>query len=214
MQRAKEARGRIAEQAIGFLGDGNTVITFGSSRVVRAVLDMAAHAHKRFQVVYVEGSSDTTEQRKLARIWLSNLRKQDVPTAVVSFEKITSVIARVSFAMVGAESIVENGGSVSRMGTHQLAQLARSAGKPLYVVAESYKFVRVYPLEEADVWGRGQCELRFGVGEESTGGQEDSENHIEAVDLTPPELITALVTEAGVQMPSSVSEELIKIWDG
>jgi len=31
------------------------------------------------------------------------------------------------------------------------------------------------------------------------------------VDYTPPELITALVTETGVHTPSAVSEELIKI---
>ena len=34
----------------------------------------------------------------------------------------------------------------------------------------------------------------------------------EAVDYTPPNLITALITESGVHTPSAVSEELIKIW--
>ncbi|MCJ1312254.1 translation initiation factor eIF-2B subunit alpha [Agyrium rufum] len=33
-----------------------------------------------------------------------------------------------------------------------------------------------------------------------------------AVDYTPPNLITALITESGVHTPSAVSEELIKLW--
>ncbi len=38
------------------------------------------------------------------------------------------------------------------------------------------------------------------------GAQQD------AVDFTPPDLISALITESGVLTPSAVSEELIKIW--
>ena len=34
----------------------------------------------------------------------------------------------------------------------------------------------------------------------------------DAVDFTPPHLISALITESGVLTPSAVSEELIKIW--
>lgn len=34
----------------------------------------------------------------------------------------------------------------------------------------------------------------------------------DAVDFTPPNLISALITENGVLTPSAVSEELIKLW--
>ena len=34
----------------------------------------------------------------------------------------------------------------------------------------------------------------------------------EAVDYTPPYLISGIITESGVLLPSAVSEELIKIW--
>lgn len=37
---------------------------------------------------------------------------------------------------------------------------------------------------------------------------------VEAVDFTPPHLISALITENGVMTPSAVSESLISVWLG
>ena len=54
-------------------------------------------------------------------------------------------------AIVGAEGVVESGGIISRLGTYQLGLLAKAAGKPFYVVAESHKFVRLYPLSQYDL---------------------------------------------------------------
>lgn len=92
--------------------------------------------------------------------------------------------------------------------------LMKSVGKPLYVVAESHKFVRVYPLNGEDL-PTGQGELDFRT-EDGGGGDEEGEKKGKrkerGVDFTPPELIAAIITEAGVQTPSAVSEELIKIW--
>lgn len=106
------------------------------------------------------------------------------------------------------------------MGTYQLGVLAKVAGKPVYVCAESFKFVRVFPLCQEDVGGD---VLRFSEGGGRRMGEELDERRAGAkgaggaagdgkVDYTPPELITALVTETGVHTPSAVSEELIKIW--
>jgi translation initiation factor eIF-2B subunit alpha len=55
--------------------------------------------------------------------------------------------------------VVESGGLVSRIGTSQCAYLARAMGKPFYALAESYKFLRYYPLTQSDLpmpksWGR------------------------------------------------------------
>ena len=53
--------------------------------------------------------------------------------------------------IVGAEGVVENGGIISRLGTYQMGLLAKSKGKPFYVVAESHKFVRLFPLSQFDL---------------------------------------------------------------
>ncbi|RMZ77649.1 hypothetical protein DV738_g4227, partial [Chaetothyriales sp. CBS 135597] len=72
-------------------------------------------------------------------------------------------------------------------GSHMLALAARNAGIPVYCTVESFNFVRPYPLS-ADA-----AELK-------------------KLGIVPAALITALVTENGIMAPSSVSEELIKLW--
>lgn len=53
--------------------------------------------------------------------------------------------------LVGAEAVVESGGIVNKLGTYQIAVVARSRNVPFYVAAESYKFARLYPLHQRDL---------------------------------------------------------------
>lgn len=50
--------------------------------------------------------------------------------------------------MLGAEAVVENGGVINKLGTFQIAVCAKAMNKPVYVAAESYKFARIYPLNQ------------------------------------------------------------------
>lgn len=217
-ERAKEARGLIAGTARKFVRDGGTVLTAGRSRVVGAVLAAAAEAGTRFRVVYVRDGADAITSTKGTDM-VEQLRRKGIPVAVIAPEAAAYSLGQVTSVMVGAEGVVENGGVISRMGTYQLAMLAKSAGKPFHVVAESHKFVRLYPLGHYDLPIR-QTVLEFREadsekvkdGEGASGGGREGEDDEGAVDYTPPELITALVTEVGVHTPTAVSEELIKIW--
>ncbi|KAL8826279.1 MAG: hypothetical protein Q9170_007467, partial [Blastenia crenularia] len=213
-QRAKEARGRIAQTARKLIMDGATVLTAGGSRVVAAVLDAAAEAGVRYEVVYVQDESQSPAALKNGTI--RRLRDKGIPVAVIGPSAVAYSLGKITMAMVGAEGVVENGGIISRMGTYQLAMLAKSEGKPLFVVAESHKFVRLYPLGQYDLPIE-QTVLDFretddGDGKAREGEKKREQKGDEAVDFTPPHLITALVTEVGVHTPSAVSEELIKIW--
>uniref|UniRef100_T1L061 EIF-2B GDP-GTP exchange factor subunit alpha n=1 Tax=Tetranychus urticae TaxID=32264 RepID=T1L061_TETUR len=60
-------------------------------------------------------------------------------------------IEKVDMVMVGADGVVENGGIINKIGTYPLALCAKAFNKPLYVLAESYKFIRHYPLNQADI---------------------------------------------------------------
>ena len=266
VKRAKESRRAIAEYARRFVRDGSVVLTLGGSRVVGAVLQAAAEARSnsvRFQVIYVQtpSSSKSTAQNAEGHSIISTLRALQVPVAVIPDSAVAYSMGKVSVVLVGAEGVVENGGIISRMGTYQMGLLAKSAGKPFYVVAESHKFVRLYPLGQYDLpieqkvlsfmteekteekGGREEMEMELepvvGNWVEKTpavsergeyfekidsskrissdnslrnGGYVKREGQNDAVDYTPPDLITALITESGVHTPSAVSEELIKIW--
>ena len=213
VQRAKESRGHIAKVARKFVRDGCTVITCGRSRVVAAVLSAAAEDGAKFRVVYAQDSNDAPSESSTSVV--AELRRKHVPVATIPFAALAASLPYVTFALVGAESVVENGGIISGMGTNQMALLAKTLGKPFYVVAESHKFVRVYPLGGDDL-PLGQKVLDFwtqsGAKEEKEHEEGNRKAGDETVDFTPPNLITALVTESGVQTPSAVSEELIKIW--
>jgi len=144
-------------------------------------------------------------------------------------------MGKVNLVIIGAEGVVENGGIISRLGTYQIALLAKAAGKPFYVAAESHKFVRLYPLGQYDL-GIDQEVIEFQTGDEKTPEValdfsdktpkvEEKTEYFDpdvdvlklksigdAVDFTPPALVSALITESGVLTPSAVSEELISMW--
>jgi len=52
--------------------------------------------------------------------------------------------------LVGAEGVVENGGIINKLGTYTIALAAAAHQTPMYVAAESYKFARLYPLNQRD----------------------------------------------------------------
>ncbi|KAF2226755.1 putative translation initiation factor eIF-2B alpha subunit [Elsinoe ampelina] len=237
VERAKEARERIAAFGRGFVRDGSVVLTNGGSRVVGALLRSAAEGSRgfgrggsvRFKVVYVvnspaplsggakkEGKVPGLVGDEESRANISALRKLGVPVAVIPATAMAYCLGQVTACFVGAEGVVENGGIISRLGTYQMGMLAKQAGKPFYVVAESHKFVRLYPLGQNDL-GIEQNIVDFRTDDGDTASKADVSGSIqtsldEAVDFTPPHLISGIITESGVLLPSAVSEELIKIW--
>ena len=228
MQRAKVAREKIAAHGAPFVRGGCTVLTNGSSRVVSTLLRHAADTNSVFNVVYVVSTeARTTASQSTSTIAL--LRSSNIPVAVIPDSAVAYSLGRCDMVIVGAEGVVENGGIISRMGTYQIGLLASAMDKPFYVAAESYKFVRMYPLSQYDL-PIVQNTLSFTTEGGPTGNDADdyfrkehdargrdgmpspSPAPADAVDFTPPSVISALITENGVLTPSAVSEELIKLW--
>jgi translation initiation factor eIF-2B subunit alpha len=239
VERAKAARETIAAFGKHFIRDGNVVLTNGGSRVVGSLLRSAAESSNeggrgsiRFKVIYVVSGEDAEAQENIAA-----LRERDIPVATIPPTAIAYCMDSVTQCFVGAEGVVENGGIVSRMGTYQMGMLAKATGKPFYVVSESHKFVRLYPLGQRDLGiEQNVVDFRTAKGQESESESEsgspppgdegvaDMETDStkvgssplsrvqDAVDYTPPDLISGIITESGVLLPSAVSEELIKIW--
>ena len=61
------------------------------------------------------------------------------------------IMKYVTFVVVGAENLVKNGGIFNKIGTYSIANLAKSHNKPLYVFAESLKYMEYFPLEQDDI---------------------------------------------------------------
>ena len=103
---------------------------------------------KRFNVYVLEGRPDAGGIKSAKRY-----ADVGIPTTVVLDSAMGCIMEmkRVDMVLVGAEGVVENGGIVNKVGTYALGVLAKELGVPLYVAAESYKFTRLYPLNNADL---------------------------------------------------------------
>lgn len=151
VDRAKASREKIAGFGKHFIRDGATVLTNGGSRVVGALLRRAAESTTmRFKVIHVLSPSASSDSRE-GHQTVADLRAHNVPVATIPDSAVAYSLGKVDMVIVGAEGVVENGGIISRLGTYQIGLLAKSKGKPFYVVAESHKFVRLYPLSQFDL---------------------------------------------------------------
>ena len=57
----------------------------------------------------------------------------------------------IDFVLTGADAVVENGGIINKIGSYTVAIAAKSHGRPFYVLAESFKFARLFPLNQKDI---------------------------------------------------------------
>ncbi|RMC05736.1 hypothetical protein DUI87_17279 [Hirundo rustica rustica] len=177
------------------------ILTHAYSRVVLRVLEAAVESKKRFSVYVTESQPDEAGQ-KMAKA----LRKLNIPVTVILDAAVGYIMEKVDLVLVGAEGVVESGGIINKIGTNQIAVCAKAQNKPFYVVAESFKFVRLFPLNQQDVPDR----FKYKADTLKTG-QNLTEEH-PWIDYTSPSLITLLFTDLGVLTPSAVSDELIKLY--
>uniref|UniRef100_A0A673YW74 Translation initiation factor eIF2B subunit alpha n=1 Tax=Salmo trutta TaxID=8032 RepID=A0A673YW74_SALTR len=201
LEKISLSRTKVAKLCHTFIKDGAKILTHSSSRVVLRVLEKAAAEKKRF-TVYVTESQPDTAGKQMA----DALRRLNVPVTVVLDAAVGYVLEKVDLVIVGAEGVVESGGIINKIGTYQMAVCSKAHNKPFYVVAESFKFVRLYPLNQQDVPDR------FKYKADTLRTVSDLSEEHPMIDYTPPSLITLLFTDLGVLTPSAVSDELIKLY--
>lgn len=156
---------------------------------------------KNFSVLVTEGRHSAVAGCSCAE----QLMKENIPCTVIPDAAVGFFMEKVDMVIVGAEGVVENGGIVNMMGTYTVAMVAKEMHVPFYVAAESYKFARLYPLNQRD------------FPESFLAPKVITSESFEAMecpmgDYTPPQYITLLWTDLGVLTPSAVSDELIKLY--
>jgi methylthioribose-1-phosphate isomerase len=143
-----------------------------------------------------------TETRPLlqgARLTAWELQQEGIPFSLIadSAAGITMRRGLAGAVVVGADRIAANGDVANKIGTYQLAVLARENGLPFYVAAPTSTIDLglangdLIPIEErapAEVTGvRGHATAPEGI---------DAANP--AFDVTPHEYVTAIITENGI----------------
>jgi methylthioribose-1-phosphate isomerase len=185
---------RVAEHAAGLLEPGTRALTHcnagglatgGYGTAVGALI--AAWEQGLLAHVLVD---ETRPLLQGARLTAWELETAGIPHTVIVDSAAGHVMAcgEVDAVLTGADRIAANGDTANKVGTYTLAVLAAHHGLPLYVVAPSSTVDLAtstgaeIPIEER---AAGEVTARFAA-------------RNPAFDVTPAELITAIVTEHGV----------------
>jgi len=127
-----------------------------------------------------------------------------IPDTAVGYSMTKGLVNKV---IVGADRILRLGHVFNKIGTYQIATMAKQHGIPFYVAAPLSTFDLKNNPEDVVIEQRKASELT-GIGDKKTAP--DGINVINpAFDMTPPELISGIITEKGIAKPPY--EESIKI---
>lgn len=137
---------------------------------------------------------------------VEDLRALNIESTLVLDSAIGYIMESIDFVFCGAEGVMESGGIINRIGTFTMALCAKEMNKPFYVLTESFKFSRLYPLNQRDLPDN------YKYPKDASRKNENFQRMHPLVDYTPPVLITLLFTDLGILTPSAVSDELIKLY--
>jgi methylthioribose-1-phosphate isomerase len=166
-------------------GDGTALA------VIRAAWRQGTHLH-----VYAD---ETRPRLQGARLTMWDLQRWGIPSTLIADGAAASLMRRgmIQAVIVGADRIAANGDTANKIGTYSAAIAARAHGIPFYVAAPRSTFDDAIPDGDA-------IEIEERAAEEVTefGGIRVAPEGIAvanpAFDITPADLITAIVTDAGI----------------
>ncbi|HEX8141996.1 MAG TPA: S-methyl-5-thioribose-1-phosphate isomerase [Pyrinomonadaceae bacterium] len=184
--------------------DGSTILTHCNAGALAAAGDYgtalgvirgARDAGKRVAVI----ADETRPFLQGARLTAWELHKDEIPVTLITDNMAGHVMkqGQVDAVVVGADRIAANGDTANKIGTYMVAVLARQHDIPFYVAAPvstvdlNSTTGEDIPIEERDA--REVTHLR-----EQRLAPEGIEVQNPAFDVTPNELITAIITDRGV----------------
>ncbi len=158
-----------------------------------------AHSQGRTLHVYVD---ETRPFLQGARLTAWELRQAGIPQTLITDNMAGYMMRKgeVDCIIVGADRIVANGDVANKIGTYSLAVLAKAHNLPFYVAAPSSTIdLSLASGDEIPIEERPAAEVTH------LGGQPIAPEGVQAAhpafDITPHELVTAIITERGVIYP-------------
>lgn len=197
-----EAAHKIGHYGSKLIDDGDTVLThcnagslatagYGTSL---AVIRSAVEDGKNVSVI-------ATETRPLlqgSRLTAFELSRDNIPVRVICDSAAAQLMAQgvVDKVVVGADRILATGHVTNKIGTLPIALGAKFYGVPFYVAAPMSTLDLVTEVSQVVIEERDQKEVL------SIGGKRFAPRNVEALnpafDITPPELVTGIITDRGV----------------
>jgi len=191
----------VAERASILTHCNTGALATGGEGTAQAVITCAASQGKHV-LVYVDETRPLLQGARLAT-W--ELMKADIDVTLITDNTAAFLMKRkkIDLIVVGADRIAANGDVANKIGTYNLAILAEKHRIPMYVAAptSSIDFDLAsgdsIPIEERD-----PKEVTEGFGRRIA--PHGVRVYSPAFDVTPHQLITAVITEAGILRPPYV----------
>ncbi len=213
---ANRALGKFGAE---LLADGDTVLTHcnagalataGDYGTALGVIRGAIDAGKHIAVI----ADETRPFLQGSRLTAWELSQDNIPVTVITDNMAGHVMksGKINAVVVGADRIAANGDAANKIGTYMVAVLARKHDIPFYVAAPistldlSLKSGDEIPIEERD--GKEVTHIR---GQQLAPEGVPVQNP--AFDVTPNDLINAIITDKGVAR-APYEESLRKLVDG
>ena len=197
---------QIAQHAQALVPDGAGIVHHCNTGSLATVdygtaLGVIRYAHEIGKRIHVY-LDETRPRLQGAKLSAWELNQLGVPHTVIVDGASGFVMRRhkVDLCIVGADRIAANGDTANKIGTYNLALVARAHGVPFYVAAPTSTIDLSIPNGDAiPIEERGADEVAC-VGAARVV-PEGSPVLNYAFDVTPAHLITAIITEAGVVYP-------------
>jgi len=168
------------------------------------VIRATKEAGKKIKVI----ATETRPVQQGSRLTAFELKHDGIDVSLIPDTAVGYTMANklVNKVVVGADRILRTGHVYNKIGTYQVALMAKQHGIPFYVAAPLSTFDLKSNPEDVIIEQRKGSEVTQ-IGDKKTAP--DGINVINpAFDMTPPELISGIITEAGIAKPPF--EESIK----
>lgn len=130
----ENATGTIARQALDLLPESPVILTHSASSAVLALFRNMAEQRQAFSVICTQ-SSPGFEGHSLARA----LNELAIPVILITDAQMGLFVPQADLVITGCDTWLSNGHFINKSGTHLLALAAHAAGKPLWVLADSFR---------------------------------------------------------------------------
>jgi len=168
--------------------------------VIRATIESG----KNIKVI----ATETRPVQQGSRLTAFELKHDGIDVDLIPDTAVGYVMANglVNKVVVGADRILRTGHVFNKIGTYQIATMAKQHNIPFYIAAPLSTFDLKSNPKDVIIEQRNPAEVTT-IGDKKTA-PDDVGVINPAFDMTPPELITGIITEAGVAKPPY--EESIK----
>ncbi|KAM5164480.1 translation initiation factor eIF2B subunit delta [Mantella aurantiaca] len=194
----------ISKYAAEKISEDDVILVYGCSSLVTFTLCEAHNSGKRFRVIVAD-----SRPRLEGRETLRRLVNCGIHCTYIMITAISYILPEVSKVFLGAHALLANGYVMSRVGTSQIALIAKAYNVPVLVCCETYKFCEKVQtdsfvsneLDDPDdlvVTRKGRSPLK----------EWDKSSSLRLLnlvyDVTPPDLVDLVITDLGMIPCTSV----------